>query len=772
MKSYLGLIPLSARVRRRQNRMTVLCILMAVLLVTAIFSMADMGIRMETVRVLETHGHWHAMLKSLPEETADAITAEKEVAAFARYDGLNYTLAEDYTIGGKPCVVVGGDEPLLTEIYDDLAEGRFPQAAGEILLSRRAKTMLSVQVGDPVTLHTPAGAFVYTVSGFGGDVTLDADADVVGAFLGWDAFVQLADAEGYAMAPVWFVRLGDGVNVRRVLGRWRQQYGLTGETLAENTALLGLTGFSSDSYVMGMYLVAGILFVLVLAAGVFMIAGSLNSQTAQRTRFYGMLRCIGASKAQVMRLVRWEALYWCKTAVPLGVAAGILLTWGLCALLRFGAGAEFVQIPLFAVSPVGIGSGVAAGVLTVLLSARAPARRAAGVSPVAAVSGNDARGGRAARPMRRVGGRIEIALGIHHAVASRKNLLLMTGSFALSILLILAFSVLVQWVQLALNPLQPWAPDAFYSSPTNACEIPREFAAEVAAQPGVKRAFGRMYQSVTAQYQGKTGPVDLISYEEQQFAWAGDDLTAGDLDAVRAGQGVLTVFDKSNSLQVGDTIQLVDTALPVLGVLEDSPFSADDHPTVICAETLFTQLTGQTGYAVLDVQLAPGADREVVDELQALAGGYAFYDRLDLNRDTRNTYWMFCLFVYGFLGIITLITMIHTVNSISLSVAARTRQYGAMRAVGMAAPQLKRMIFAEAATYTVLGFLAGCGLGLPLHRLLYGQMITHYWGVTWQLPFGTIGGIVALLVFTSLAAPFAPARRVCNMPVAGSINEL
>ena len=90
----------------------------------------------------------------------------------------------------------------------------------------------------------------------------------------------------------------------------------------------------------------------------------------------------------------------------------------------------------------------------------------------------------------------------------------------------------------------------------------------------------------------------------------------------------------------------------------------------------------------------------------------------------------------------------------------------------MAAPQLKRMIFAEAATYTVLGFLAGCGLGLPLHRLLYGQMITHYWGVTWQLPFGTIGGIVALLVFTSLAAPFAPARRVCTMPAAGSINEL
>lgn len=773
MKSYLSLIPLSAKVRRRQNRMTVLCILIAVLLVTAIFSMADMGIRMETARIIEEHGHWHAMLKSLPAGTADAVTAEPEVKAFARYDGLNYALTEDYSIGGKTCVVVGGDEAILTEIYDDLAEGHFPQSPDEILLSRRAKAMLSVQVGDRITLHTPAGEFAYTISGFGADVTISSDANVVGAVLNWDAFVDLADAAGYTMAPVWFVRLDDAANARRVLDRWRQQYGLTDETLSENTALLGLSGFSSDSYVLGMYLVAGILFVLVLAAGVFMIAGSLNSQTAQRTRFYGMLRCIGAGKAQIMRLVRWEALYWCKTAVPLGVALGILVTWGLCALLRFGAGAEFVQIPLFAVSPVGIGSGVVVGVLTVLLSSLAPARRAAGVSPVAAVNGNDGRGGHAGRPIRRTGGRIEITLGIHHAVESRKNLLLMTGSFALSILLILGFSVLVQWVQLALNPLQPWAPDVFYASPANVCEIPRGFAREVAAQPGVRRAFGRMYASLEADYQGKTGPIDLISYEEEQFGWAGDDLTAGSLDAVRAGEGVLTVFDKSNTLQVGDTIQIGDTSLPVVGVLEDSPFSADDRPTVICSEELFTELTGQSSYAVLDVQLTADATRETVQDLQALAGDrYDFYDRLDLNRDTRNTYWMFCLFVYGFLGVITLITMIHTVNSISMSVTARTRQYGAMRAVGMAAAQVKGMIFAEAATYTVLGFGAGCALGLPLHALLYDRMITRYWGVAWQLPLGTLGGIVALLVFAALAAPFAPARRVCALPVAGSVNEL
>ena len=76
-------------------------------------------------------------------------------------------------------------------------------------------------------------------------------------------------------------------------------------------------------------------------------------------------------------------------------------TWMLCALLRFGAGTEFVQIPLFGISSVGIISGIVVGVLTVLLSSISPARRAAGVSPVAAVTGNLSENGNASRPIKR-----------------------------------------------------------------------------------------------------------------------------------------------------------------------------------------------------------------------------------------------------------------------------------------------------------------------------------------------------------------------------------
>ena len=55
MKSYLSLIPISAKVHRRQNRMTLLCIIFSVFMVTAVFSMAEMGIRMEHARLVGKH---------------------------------------------------------------------------------------------------------------------------------------------------------------------------------------------------------------------------------------------------------------------------------------------------------------------------------------------------------------------------------------------------------------------------------------------------------------------------------------------------------------------------------------------------------------------------------------------------------------------------------------------------------------------------------------------------------------------------------------------
>ncbi len=66
MKSYLSLIPISARVHKKQNRMTILCIVMAVFLVTVIFSITDVWLSSEKKSLIARHGNYHIILNDVP----------------------------------------------------------------------------------------------------------------------------------------------------------------------------------------------------------------------------------------------------------------------------------------------------------------------------------------------------------------------------------------------------------------------------------------------------------------------------------------------------------------------------------------------------------------------------------------------------------------------------------------------------------------------------------------------------------------------------------
>ena len=123
MKSYLSLIPISAKVRRRQNRMTILCIVLAVFLVTAVFSMADMAIRMETSNQLNKNGNWHIMVKDISPETAAELAAQENVAAFSAYSDINASLTENYFAGDKRAALVGADDAIL-QIFPGMQSGQ------------------------------------------------------------------------------------------------------------------------------------------------------------------------------------------------------------------------------------------------------------------------------------------------------------------------------------------------------------------------------------------------------------------------------------------------------------------------------------------------------------------------------------------------------------------------------------------------------------------------------------------------------------------------
>ena len=603
MKSYLSLIPISAKVHRRQNRMTLLCIIFAVFLVTAVFSMADMSVRMETSRLLAKHG------------------------------------------------------------------------------SQTLQNMMS------------------------------------------------------------------------------------------------------NAAVQNYFLLAAALFVLILIAGVLMISSSINSNVAQRTKFFGMMRCIGMSRQQIIRFVRLEALNWCKTAIPIGVVLGTVITWVLCAVLRFLVGEEFSNIPLFGISLIGIVSGILVGVITVLIAASSPAKRAAKVSPVTAVSGNSENTNSASHALHTHFFKIETALGIHHAGSNKKNLILMTGSFALSIILFLSFTVVIEFVG-HLMPQYSDAADINISSSHDSNSIDSALLSKLEGMDGVKRVYARKslldIPADVGKKDSRSETIDLISYGNFDLdCLTKDNLLKKGSDIAKVygnSKYVLAICGKNDPLEAGDVLKVNGQNLTIAGTLKYNLFSSDGSLdkkiTLITSDETFTRLTGISDYSLVMIQTTKDATDKNVAAIRNVVGENGTFSDMRDQR-TSNTYLAFVFFVYAFLAIITLVTVLNIMNSISMSVSAKIKQYGTMRAVGMDERQITKMIAAEAFTYAVSGCAVGCTVGLLVSKLLYDYFITaHFSYATWTIPVVPLVIILLFVIAAAIAAVYAPAKRIRNMAVTDTINEL
>ena len=776
MRSYLSLVPISAKVHKRQSRMTRICIILAVFLVTSIFSMADMWTDAETTAMRHNHGDWHIALQNVSEDEAEQIRKNSGVAVSSWYDEINTDAEQNYYIDGKNAVLYGIEESYITDIMKYPTEGVYPQNENEVALSADAKELFSVKIGDEITLDTPMGDVKYTISGFYEDDT--EYNDIIGGccvFMNRKAFDEIRRLNGIESASQFYIRFQNENGLKKTIADIMQQYNLTAENVKENTAVLGMLGASSNESVNELYPLAAACFVIILIAGVFMISSCMNSNVAQRTKFFGMMRCIGASKQQIIRFVRLEALNWCKTAIPMGCVLGIVTCWILCAILRFFVKGEWVDMPLFAVSINGILCGALVGVITVFIAAHSPAKQAAMVSPVAAVSGNADMSKNVNHAAKTRFLKVETSLGIHHATGTKKNLFLMTGSFALMIVLFLAFSACLDLVHKLLPSVtSKFTPDITIASQDDTNSLDGNLPEKIAEIEGVESAFGMMTRTaLSVEVNGNETEIDLFSHDKTLLDTFKKSVISGDISRVyEDGNYAMAVYNQDNRLDVGDKIKIGNQELEIVCVTSEGVGSVSGAPTVVCSEKTFMRLTGECRFAMISVVLKKDVSEVAVSKIRDLVGDCLFVDNREENSDINGSYWVFRIASYGFLAIISLITVLNITNSISMGVSARIKQYGAMRAVGMGSGQVAKMITAEAVTYAICGTAAGIVLGLLLHYLIYAKVVITHFGGSWNIPFTAIAIVLLLVAFSCIVAIYAPAKRIRNMAITATINEL
>lgn len=778
MKHYLKLVPISAKIHRKQSKMTRICITLAVLLVAVMFGLADMYLQGVTRHEMEESGNWHYEFHSIDTQTASFISARPDV----EIAGWHNTISSEagYSIKEQTISISAQERKVFEDIFlNGITEGEYPDTPNEIAVSSSFKNTASVSLNETIALCKPDGNTTdYLIVGFLNDTETSRlitgnNPIVVMTPEGLGTLAVNNAIENYV---IQFSRL---CNIPDIINDIKAGNNLSDEQITENIPLLSIQGqLEGKTGVNQIYQVAFILSVIVMLTCILMISSSLNSNVAERTEFFGMLRCLGATKRQIMRFVRLEGLYWCKTAIPIGIIFSVVIVWILSAAMRVINPQWFSSMPILGISWISVIASILLGLLTVLLAARSPAKRAAKVSPLTAVSGNAGQTASFRKAANTTAFKIETALGIHHAKAKKKNYILMTGAFAVCITLFLTFSTLVDFMKNAFVP-PVYTPELSIASETNTCSIFNELLEQIKQNDVVKRAYGRMFAyEVPAENNGKNYNANLISYEENQFRWAADSLIAGSIETVMQQENqVLFVQTGNIDVQVGDNISLTINNRPqivtVAGILSDSPLArVEGTETFFCSEATFTALTGETGYTIIDIQFENNASSEDVKAIESIFsnGGVIFSDSLSQIQQQRNLYHTFAILVYGFLSIIVAITIFHIMNTISMGAATKMKEYGAMRAIGMSNRQLVKMIIAEAGTYAINGVIWGCIIGLPMHWIIYVSLITNIWRTAWSVPFIPLILIIAIVLSASLLAVREPAKRLQRMSIVENIS--
>jgi putative ABC transport system permease protein len=294
-------------------------------------------------------------------------------------------------LDGKLVKPTGGAPPILASDPPDfrvstLLAGRFPTAASassalpDLAVDKGLADRKHLKVGQQVQVATSTGLHPARVEGIikfpastGGASIMSAPLATIQRWFGEDG--QLSEIRVAAKAGVSQQQLAN--RVRAAIGSPRLEV-KTGAKDASDSA--GDINKAIDGFLTPALLAFGVIAVFV---GAFIIFNTFSITVAQRLREFAMLRTLGASRRQVLRVVSLEALVIGLLSSLLGLAGGYGVAAGINAVFRaVGVGIPTTS-PTLAVRTVVLALIVGVGVT--LLASIGPARRATKIPPIAAL---------------------------------------------------------------------------------------------------------------------------------------------------------------------------------------------------------------------------------------------------------------------------------------------------------------------------------------------------------------------------------------------------
>ncbi len=567
-----------------------------------------------------------------------------------------------------------------------------------------------------------------------------------------------------------------------------------------------------------------------LVVGIFLIINTFSILVAQRSRELALLRAMGASKGQVNRSVIAEAFAVGLVGTTVGVGVGYLLAMGLRWIFgKIGLDLTGVPMPIAARTII---AAYLAGMVTTLIAAYLPARRASRISPVAAMRDDVALPESSLR-RRMIVGLVLLVLGAAAAVlgflGSGGTGLLVLGLGALAVLIAVALMtpLLGRPIILALG----WVYSRVFGSvgrlaTQNSLRNPRRTAAtasalmiglalvatmsiigqsakastskavseNLTADFVVSNAVGTPFSPTIAKQIRKLPGVQTVAeFRSATGKIDGDQVFLGAANPAQLEQGLnvpmqsgkfsdlndkTILIDKTTAsgkgYQIGDIVPLKLQGgiqrLKVAGI-----FSAS---AVVPANYLVTLGTLQKGALkpednLLFIAPKPGVSttelHSQIDPITKDLPTIELQDQAGFADSQNKQVDNFLLLIYALLGLSIIIAALGIVNTLALSVIERTREVGLLRAIGLSRRQLRRMVRLESIAIAVLGAVLGILIGIVFGVSLIKALSDQGLDVL-SIPWVLLIVFVVIAAVIGMLAAWLPARRAARLNVLRAIT--
>lgn len=530
--------------------------------------------------------------------------------------------------------------------------------------------------------------------------------------------------------------------------------------------------FSDSTFSMLLSIAEVVIFIIIFTS-IFCIRNSFAISTTEKMRMYGMLSSVGATKKQIKKSVLTEGFILGLIAIPIGIICGIIAVFVLLKIVNLFLG-DFlfnnIDGMVFKVSFIAIIISIILGFVTIYFSAISSAKKASKVSPIdnlrntndIKISSKKLKTPKLIKNVFKTGG----VLAYKNLKRSKKKYRTTVVSLTVSIFVFISmFTFINEGFKQSGNYYQNY--DYNYRITFNNNSSMDEIN-EIRNLDSVNASYLVYYAkpSILIDDISKINPKEPLECEYdkndkciKKYARLNiillDDSTfksyvkkvKGNYDYLK-DKGILTdmyrFYDNKSKKEYEDRIYTYKSGDTIDSkLLNEDNISIDIGLVSNIMSYGFENVYSNGGYIVLNNKYFNnidyyGADlmidsldtEQLTNNILNMDGELNYYDMDEEAKAEKSIVIVISIFLYGFIGVITLIGVTNIFNTITSNMELRQKEFAMLKSVGMTKKEFNHMINLETLFYSSKSLIYGSILGIIgsyfVHRAFAGKIDTQF----------------------------------------------